>query len=53
MKVKAIANGFFGKYRRSGDEFEIENIKQFSEKWMKKLETPKAKPKAQAQAKAD
>jgi len=47
MKVKAIAVGFYGRYRRVGDEFEISNQKLFSKKWMRKL--PEAKPKAKAE----
>jgi hypothetical protein len=39
MKVKAIRPGYYGdKKRRVGDEFELENTKQFSSLWMESLE---------------
>lgn len=51
MKVKAIKNGFFVKYRRPGDEFTIETDKQFSKVWMVKLEDEVKKTKAVKKAK--
>ena len=42
MLVKAIKNGFVGKYRRINDEFSIEPEK-FSSVWMVSLEVEKPK----------
>ena len=48
IKVRAIERGYFGdKIREEGDEFTIDNEKQFSERWMekaKKKATPKPGP---------
>ena len=57
IKVKAIKNGFFGKYRRPGDKFEIDSEQQFSKIWMVKVELPKpevkvTEPKAKSKVKA-
>lgn len=42
IKVKAIEVGFDGFKRiREGQEFEIESEKQFSKKWMERLEPKK------------
>lgn len=36
--VRAINPGVFGLYREPGAEFEIQEEKQFSKKWMEKIE---------------
>lgn len=39
MRVRATALGFYGNQRRRiGDEFTIRSEKDFSEKWMEKIE---------------
>jgi len=45
MKVRATAQGYYGRLRNEGDEFELAGKKDFSERWMEK-----AQPKAQQQA---
>ena len=38
IKVRAIEQGYFGdKIRKEGEEFTIDNEKQFSEFWMEKV----------------
>lgn len=41
IKVKALKHGLFGHYRNPGDVFEIQKEKQFSSKWMAKVEAEK------------
>lgn len=59
IKVRAIFPGYFGHYRESGVEFEIPGEKQFSSKWMEKVDSDEAeepsvkgKPKSKGKAKA-
>jgi hypothetical protein len=41
MRVKAIQLGYYGdKKRREGEEFEIDSEKEFSKRWMIKLDKP-------------
>lgn len=48
IKVQAIRRGYFGGViREEGDVFEIDNKKQFSQRWMKEIKAP-AKSKAPA-----
>ena len=49
MKVKATKVGFYDKYRRPGDVFEIKNASELGS-WMEKVKAP-AKPKAKAKIK--
>lgn len=47
MLVKATRLGFYGNTRvQSGASFTLNNPKDFSEKWMEKLEEPKKRRKS-------
>lgn len=47
MLVKAIKPGYYGKvYRFPGSTFEVEE-KEFSDKWMEKVQEPVRKEKAE------
>jgi hypothetical protein len=49
IKVKAIGLGFFGKRRvRPGTVFILSDEKQFSKRWMEKVEADKPAPKEPA-----
>ena len=50
MKVITTKVGFYGKLRKVGEEFDIDNDKELGS-WMKKVEAKKAKPKAKAEEK--
>lgn len=57
MQVKAIKMGYYNHKRvREGAEFTIKNEKEFSDKWMEKLdedEAPVPAKKGKAKAKAE
>lgn len=50
MRVKATKVGFYGKLRKVGEEFEIEDQKALGS-WMQELKVKKAKAKPKAKAK--
>jgi hypothetical protein len=43
IKVIAIAQGYYGHFRESGDEFEVENAEAFHDSWMEKLDGKRTK----------
>ncbi len=43
MKVKVTKIGFYGKLRKIGEEFDIENEKAFSSSWMEKVKVKSKK----------
>lgn len=52
IKVRATNPGFYGQYREKDHEFEIQDEKHFSKKWMEKVEKSKGK-KAKAEESED
>lgn len=53
MQVKAIMTGYYDhKRRRAGDIFTIENEKQFSKKWMERLDSVPSEMRASKSRKA-
>jgi hypothetical protein len=54
IKVKAKSPGFYGHYREAGHEFEIKSEKEFSSRWMDKLEAdPASKSKSKGKGKEE
>jgi hypothetical protein len=47
IKVIAIAKGYYGQFRESGDEFEIADDEAFHESWMERAD---GKPMKRAKA---
>ena len=51
MKVVAVRQGFYGLKRiYPGDEFTLQRESDFSERWMKKMETKKVDPESHSEA---
>lgn len=48
IKVRAIQVGFHGAYREVGDEFHIKEEKEFSKRWMEKVDDKAPKAKAES-----
>ena len=54
IKVRATERGYFGdKIRNDGDEFSIDNEKEFSKRWMEKVGGKKSASKAKEEPEGD